>query len=1048
MACVAVKFLPHLTSFFLEMLTSLHISSRRSCARKKLIGVFLLFAFACGALQGQKLASAGSPTKEEELITKRKEALRLVMKGESEQAVRIATELVEEARAEFGSQSFEYAIAWETLGLVQQKAGAYSKAESALRESLGVQRGSGYTGMKFEVTTLGLLSSAVEKSGRLEDAAKVLEEAIALLADEKGLQHAQLLNNLASLKRSLGKRAEARVLSRKACDALGADAPGEEKAMMLSNLALLYSEDENYEEADALFRQAENAIQSATDLHAAARARAAIEKARGYFYQAQRRFPEAAREYQKVLEFHRTEDGEANAATWFSRFDLASLGRETAHYLDAEFQLNEIEKNFPSSPPAEWQTRILNLRGLLGYDQGHKQEAEQAWKAAIAAIESVLPEEQDREQLATLWNNLAGVINDEGRLDQARELYEKALAWRRQAWGSNHERVAEVLGNLAINLAQAGDYQQAATRFKEAHDIYENLITNILGYSDEITKLGYLKNMEGQRFAALSLALSHGTEAPFLKDIAADYALRTKSLTVETLREQRRLGDSGDAQGASEIWKKLQTDQVRIATLLLAGPEHGEQERWTNELDSLGIDREKLEEKFSQLTQSAARDRLALKITAADILKALPRGRAVVDFNRIDLMDFAPGGGWLPSHYVAIVYRGALPHPVIIDLGPADALEALALKYRSLVKGDLGGVRGLVLADEADGSPRALYRKAVTDATTDLSRMVYEPIAAELMDCDVVFLCAEGALSAVPFGALMDRAGDYLINRFEICSLSSPRDVLLRSSENPSQIKDAILVGGIDFGSNESLEHKRSELSGTASEQQDALRDALKGQVFNSLPATSDEINGIAKSLPSPVQILTGQSASKSRILRLSSPRILHFATHGFFLTSPDRGGGWLEQQPLARCGLAMANANLWLSRARSGVQDDGLLLGLEIAGLDLSGCELTVLSACKSGLGLQAGGEGVLGLPRAFQIAGSSAVMFSVWDVPDQETAELIEMFYTEWARGVTRSEALRAAQRKMIANLKERTDGWASPYYWAGFILLETSPIIAGRH
>jgi CHAT domain-containing protein len=96
----------------------------------------------------------------------------------------------------------------------------------------------------------------------------------------------------------------------------------------------------------------------------------------------------------------------------------------------------------------------------------------------------------------------------------------------------------------------------------------------------------------------------------------------------------------------------------------------------------------------------------------------------------------------------------------------------------------------------------------------------------------------------------------------------------------------------------------------------------------------------------------------------------------------------------------------------------------------------------------LQAGGEGVLGLPRAFQIAGSSAVMFSVWDVPDQETAELIEMFYTEWARGVTRSEALRAAQRKMIANLKERTDGWASPYYWAGFILLETSPIIAGRH
>jgi CHAT domain-containing protein len=137
-----------------------------------------------------------------------------------------------------------------------------------------------------------------------------------------------------------------------------------------------------------------------------------------------------------------------------------------------------------------------------------------------------------------------------------------------------------------------------------------------------------------------------------------------------------------------------------------------------------------------------------------------------------------------------------------------------------------------------------------------------------------------------------------------------------------------------------------------------------------------------------------------------------------------------------------MTDANHWLGRARRGLEDSGLLLGLEIAGMDLRGCELTVLSACRSGLGLEAGGEGVLGLPRAFQIAGSAAVMFSIWDVPDHETAELIESFYAEWANGATKSGALRAAQRKMIANLRERGDGWASPFYWAGFLLLETTP------
>jgi len=321
--------------------------------------------------------------------------------------------------------------------------------------------------------------------------------------------------------------------------------------------------------------------------------------------------------------------------------------------------------------------------------------------------------------------------------------------------------------------------------------------------------------------------------------------------------------------------------------------------------------------------------------------------------------------------------------------------------------------------------------------------MVYEPIAAKLDGCDKLFLCMDGALSVLPFGALIDHSGNYLIERFEICLLSSPRDMLQRPATNVSQNGDSILVGGIEFGSSESEEVQQNEPVEVTSEQrQDVLREVLRSQFFNPLPATSDEISTVAKLLPAPVRLFFGQNASKSRISELKSPRLLHFATHGFFLASDDRQGGWLERHPLARCGLAMTDANHWLSRARRGLEDNGLLLGLEIAGMDLRGCELTVLSACRSGLGLGAGGEGLLGLPRAFQIAGSAAVMFSIWDVPDHETAELMESFYAEWAKGATKSGALRAAQRKMIENLRERGNGWASPFYWAGFLLLETTP------
>ncbi len=152
------------------------------------------------------------------------------------------------------------------------------------------------------------------------------------------------------------------------------------------------------------------------------------------------------------------------------------------------------------------------------------------------------------------------------------------------------------------------------------------------------------------------------------------------------------------------------------------------------------------------------------------------------------------------------------------------------------------------------------------------------------------------------------------------------------------------------------------------------------------------------------------------RMKSLRAPRILHIATHGFFVASAEPGPdgdyllqtdaapavplGWLRgaRDPLLRSGLALAGANTWLAAGQLPPQaEDGLLLARDIAGLDLLGTELVVLSAGDTGLGQVQLGEGVFGLRRAFAVAGARAVVMSLWKVPDLDTATLMDTFYEQ---------------------------------------------------
>jgi CHAT domain-containing protein len=312
-----------------------------------------------------------------------------------------------------------------------------------------------------------------------------------------------------------------------------------------------------------------------------------------------------------------------------------------------------------------------------------------------------------------------------------------------------------------------------------------------------------------------------------------------------------------------------------------------------------------------------------------------------------------------------------------------------------------------------------------------LDARIMAKIRPLLGDARALYLSPDGALNLVPFAALVDDGGKFLIEKFQITYVSSGRE-LTRQSQASGAPTPAILVGAPAY-----------EDVGDGARAPEGQRKALR---FSKLPGTAEEVAALEKIVPDAV-VMTGAAASERGLKEAARPIVLHVATHGFFLAGDhqaiagaralefDAGGAeapaaadpWQPPgNPLLRSGLALAGANERVGR------DDGILTALEVASMDLRGTELVVLSACETGLGEVEGGEGVYGLRRALAIAGARSQVMSLWKVDDAATRDLMVRYYEALRAGGGRSAALREVALGMLAS-KTR----AHPFYWASFIV-----------
>jgi hypothetical protein len=385
-----------------------------------------------------------------------------------------------------------------------------------------------------------------------------------------------------------------------------------------------------------------------------------------------------------------------------------------------------------------------------------------------------------------------------------------------------------------------------------------------------------------------------------------------------------------------------------------------------------------------------------------------------------------------------------------------------------------------------EGRTRQQAEAAYEEAGASLRRKVWDPIATILGEATRVLVVPDGSLNLVNLGALPVDGGGYVIERGPLVHYVSAERDLVRSGEEEVG-RGLLTVGEPAYDSKSLFASLRNQTGGGGPTSPIQIASAAPGRRsacgtfaslrFEPLPASGTETREIvrlwerhetgvaapaamssAKSESGGVLELRGAAASETTVKRSAAGhRVLHLATHGFFLggtcasaLGTTRGDGALEREfvaranvqpprvlgenPLLLSGLALAGANQ-RAAARDG-EDDGILTAEEIASLDLSGVEWAVLSACETGVGDVLAGEGVFGVRRAFQVAGARTLIMSLWGVEDASTRRWMKALYESRLReGLSTAEAVRAADVKVLS-WRRANKLSTHPFYWAGFV------------
>lgn len=639
-------------------------------------------------------------------------------------------------------------------------------------------------------------------------------------------------------------------------------------------------------------------------------------------------------------------------------------------------------------------------------------------------------------------------------------MYEDEMAKKYQKMALKGLKDPTELADLHLQIASF--YQKrnqlplAEKHYRQALNIDLKRLEDSYNDLPEEERLEFLRPL-AKRLNAFFLFVAENPQ-PDLVQTALNAHFRVKGLALETSSNIRQVIYASDNVVLQNNFEEMQNLKKELARLLSLSPKERKAE---------GVQLTVLEKDIKELEERISRDSKALRavfeqqnqqLNLAQLKQRLGPNEAAIDFLRLERSDEY---GNISAQYYGMLMRPEWECPKMIPL----CMESeLAMSLQNEV------------------SPAGL--NYITDdlESNNLYFMLWEPMEKELEGAKTIHLCPTGLLAKIAFATL--RVDDFsrlrLMDRHDIVYHSAMRDLLRK--QTASQMAKISLIGGVKFDLSQAelevvAEAQKVELPfekirlgdldipdfGAFNEEALAANlpkpkaGASRGEDFLYLKGTEREVNKIAQQFQTEswqVNKIMGLNALEETVvehINKEEPQILHVATHGYFFPAQkvetDLRKALAQKQkektfeerlaeienPLFRSGLALTNINyVWKGRAPIEGLADGIFSAYEVSNLNLFQTELVVLSACETGRGDIDNNEGIMGLQRAFKMAGAQRLIISLWKVPDAQTSELMQRFYRHYLSLGDYHKAFRLAQDEMRKQYR-------NPYYWAAFILLE---------
>ena len=974
-----------------------------------------------------------------------------------------------------------YASSLHSLAVLYEDMNDYKSAENYFVQALEIRKkvlGEEHPNYVSSLNDIGIL---YRKMGDYKSADLYYQQALVIRKKTVGEEHADYassLGNLGVLHSDMGDYKVAATYYKQALEirkkVLGEEHP--EYAVSLNNLGNLYSKMGDYKAAEPNYQQALEIQKKA--LGEEHPEYASTLNNIGLLDREMGDYKAAERYFQQALEIRKNAFGEEHPEYATSLGNLGVLHSDMGDYkVAATYYKQALEikiKVFGDEHP-EYASSLGNL-GIVYSEMGDYKAAEPYYTQTVQIIKKAFGEEHPG--YASSLGNLGNLYSTMGNYTLAEPYYKQALEIRKKVLGEEHPDYALSLNNFGQLYFDKNDFISAEPYFKQSAEIYKNALgEEHPDYLDALTSYAYVLqkiNREPEAYAILKqnfskLAKQTADNFEWLTDNQKEAYWKKESSFYEDLSEfanevfQKVPEAVGLNFNASLLAKsKLlevkilsndqlsQEDKIDLESQELR-EELGYRRRLLAKVESDGsIEKEKLnklkfevdslDKRLSLTWPEYAQQKKNLLITWDQVQQSLEEGEAAIEFER-----FKNKSDSL-IYYNALVLKKGDTQPRLIQLCAEQDLQAINPEkgysaYYGLVwqpmENALEGIKTIYYAPTGElynvpfhaiYAPKDTGDEIVPEKLNNKRQVIY------------------------PEYAKTEQDAAYLMDRYTLHQLTSTRYLALGLKQKAAEQvgTNLAMVGAVNYdylpeGGTAPTKNKIGETQNLSSNNAYGKLDYLEGT-----KTEVDVINQRVSAASWKTTVLEGNDATEEKITKMEgkeSKEILHLATHGFAFPAYDFQDTTISENslkysyrystnPMVRSGLILAGGNwAWTGSdtlTRVGAEQNGILTALEVSQLNLKKTKLVVLSACETGLGKIEGNEGTFGLKRGFKLAGVEQMIVSLWTIPDQETQELMSLFYSDLTQTKSPTLSFQTAQQAM----KEKYP--TSPFLWAGFVLV----------